>query len=332
MAKDNLQSIFPLSTLSFLSRSRTRKKRMSFPSGLVKLFFFVFVSVNCFSQSKINQFLKPSDSLNLDRKTAVYIVEGAVLGATLIGLNQLWYKDYDKSKFHFINDNEEWLQMDKLGHIYSSYHLGRIGAEALQWSGASKREQLIYGSTIGLGFLTVVEVFDGYSSEWGASSGDIIANVSGTALYVSQELLWNEQRITPKFSYHKTNFPSVRPNTLGETSLEQVLKDYNGQNYWLSFNIHSFTKLEFVPKWLNLALGYGGSGMLFGTQDAAFANGYIQNEYRQFYLSFDVDLTKIKSNSRFLKTVLSVFNTIKIPAPTLQLNSNKDFRAYGIFF
>lgn len=296
---------------------------------LIGVFFLTFSG---FSQSKLNQFLKPSDSLNSNRKTAVYITEAAALGATLIGLNQIWYKDYDKSKFHFIIDNDDWLQIDKLGHLYSSYHLGRIGAEALQWSGASKKEQLIYGSTIGLGFLTVVEVFDGYSSEWGASSGDIIANVSGTALYVSQELLWNEQRITPKFSYHKTNFPSLRPNTLGEASLEQVLKDYNGQNYWLSFNIHSFTKLEFVPKWLNLAVGYGGSGMLFGNKKTALENGYIQGEYRQFYLSFDVDLTKIKTNSHFLKTVFSVFNTLKIPAPTLQLNSNKDFRAYFLYF
>lgn len=331
MARADLQSIFPLFATIFYNLNKVIKG-FSLQSGLVKLLFFVFISFNSFSQSSINRFLTPSDSLNSTRKKAVYISEAAVLGTTLVGLNQLWYKDYEKSKFHFINDNEDWLQMDKLGHMYSSYHFGRIGAEALQWSGASKKEQLIYGSTIGLGFLTVVEVFDGYSSEWGASSGDIIANVSGTALYVSQELLWNEQRIMPKFSYHKTNFPSLRPNTLGETSLEQVLKDYNGQNYWLSFNVHSFTKLEFVPKWLNLAVGFGGSGMLFGTKKDALANGYIQDEYRQFYLSLDVDLTKIETNSQFLKTVFSVFNTIKIPAPTLQLNSNKDFRAYVLYF
>jgi hypothetical protein len=47
-----------------------------------------------------------------------------------------------------------------------------------------RKDQLIYGS--GLGFvLTAVEVMDGYSSDWGASTGDIIANASGTALCVS---------------------------------------------------------------------------------------------------------------------------------------------------
>ena len=296
------------------------------------LFVFLFVSVFSQAQSDNNTFLKPSDTLNKPRRTGVYVGESVALGVTLVGLNQLWYKDYPKSDFHFINDNNQWLQMDKLGHLYSTYHLGRVGAEMLQWSGASKKEQLIYGSTLGLGFLTVVEVFDGFSQEWGASSGDIIANVSGTALYVSQELLWKEQRITPKFSFHQTKFASQRPETLGASLNEQILKDYNGQTYWLSFNIQSFTKDSFTPKWLNLAFGYSGEGMLYGNDAEAIENGIIQNPYRQFYLSFDVDLTKIETKSRFLKSLFSVFNTLKIPAPTLQYDDFNGVKAHFIYF
>ena len=296
------------------------------------LFVFLFVSVFSQAQSDSNTFLKPSDTLNKPRRTGVYVGESVALGVTLVGLNQLWYKDYPKSDFHFINDNNQWLQMDKLGHLYSTYHLGRVGAEMLQWSSASKKEQLIYGSTLGLGFLTVVEVFDGFSQEWGASSGDIIANVSGTALYVSQELLWKEQRITPKFSFHQTKFASQRPETLGASFNEEILKDYNGQTYWLSFNVHSFTKDSFIPKWLNLAIGYSGEGMLYGNDAEAIENGIIQNPYRQFYLSLDVDLTKITTKSHFLKTLFSVFNTIKIPAPTLQYDEYNGLKGRFIYF
>lgn len=296
------------------------------------LFIFLFVSVFSQAQSSINTFLKPSDTLNKPRRTGVYVGESVALGATLIGLNQLWYKDYPQTNFHFINDNNQWLQMDKLGHMYSTYHLGRVGAEMLEWSGASKKEQLIYGASLGLGFLTVVEVFDGFSQEWGASSGDIIANVSGTALYVSQELLWKEQRITPKFSFHQTKFASQRPETLGASFNEKILKDYNGQTYWLSFNIHSFTKDRLIPKWLNLAVGYGAEGMLYGKDAEAIENGVLQNPYRQFYLSLDVDLTKITTKSHFLKTVFSVFNTIKIPAPTLQYDDYNGLKAHFIYF
>ncbi|WP_290820939.1 DUF2279 domain-containing protein [Flavobacterium sp.] len=290
------------------------------------------MSVFSQAQSDSINFLKPSDTLNKPRRTGVYVGESVALGVTLIGLNQLWYKDYPKSSFHFINDNNQWLQMDKLGHLYSTYHLGRLGAEMLHWSGASKKEQLIYGSTLGLGFLTVVEVFDGFSQEWGASSGDIIANVSGTALYVSQELLWNEQRITPKFSFHQTKFASQRPETLGTSLNEQILKDYNGQTYWLSFNIQSFTKDSFTPKWLNLAFGYGGEGMLYGKDAEAIQYSVFQNPYRQFYLSFDIDLTKIETKSHFLKSLFSVFNTLKIPAPTLQYDDFNGVKAHFIYF
>jgi hypothetical protein len=64
----------------------------------------------------------------------------------------------------------------------------------------------------------------------------------GTALFVSQELLWKEQRITPKFSFHTTQYAQYRPNVLGSSLAEQMLKDYNGQTYWLSVNLHSFYK------------------------------------------------------------------------------------------
>lgn len=323
-----LPSLFPLSILS-----PKRVGRMPFQSGLLKLLCFLFISGSTLAQpSNDIGFLKPSDTLNTSRRTSLYISETVVLGTALVGLNQLWYKDYKQSSFHFVNDNDNWLQMDKLGHVYSSYQIGRFGAESLRWSGASQKEQLIYGATLGLGFLSVVEVFDGFSQEWGASSGDVLANISGTALYVSQELLWNEQRIVPKFSFHKTQFPALRPSTLGATPLEQVFKDYNGQNYWLSFNLHSFTKLESVPKWLNLAVGYGATGMVYATNAVALENNIIQSPYRQFYLSLDVDLTKIKTNSNVLKTFFSVFNSLKVPAPTLEFGPKTKLRAYAFYY
>lgn len=284
------------------------------------------------AQNTINQFLKPSDTLNSKRKTTVFTSEAVILGSALIGLNQIWYKDYPQSKFHFINDNKQWMQMDKIGHFYSTYQLGSVGANALKWSGASQKQQLVYGATLGFAFLSIVEVFDGFSKEWGASTGDILANASGTALYVSQELLWNEQRIIPKFSFHTTKFASSRPELLGSSLNEQILKDYNGQTYWLSANLYAFTKWKNVPKWLNIAVGYGAENMLFGSSnDFNYTLENIQ-PYRQFYLSFDVDLTKIRTKSHLLKTLFSVFNTLKIPAPTLQINGNKRVTGHLFYF
>lgn len=295
------------------------------------LFLSSFYSIR--AQSKFESFLTPSDTLNKKRQNTVIVTEAALASVTLLGLNQLWYADYPRSNFHFINDNDEWLQMDKVGHMYSAYHLGRFGAEMMNWSGANQKNQLVYGATLGFAFLTAVEVLDGFSSEWGASSGDIIANATGTALYVSQELLWREQRITPKFSFHTTHYANLRPESLGSSLNEQLLKDYNGQTYWLSVNLHSFAKETKIPKWLNVAFGYGADGMLTGNLQNDNVNS-IQNpeRFRQFYLSLDVNLAKIDTKSHFLKTVFSIFNTIKIPAPTLEYSANKGLKAYALYF
>lgn len=286
-----------------------------------------------FAQNSFDTFFKPSDSVNKKRLNAVFSTEAVLASGALIGLNQLWYADYPKSDFHFINDNSEWMQMDKVGHLYSSYHIGRFGAEALNWSGSSKNNQFIYGASLGFVFLTAVEVMDGFSAEWGASMADVVANASGTALYVSQELIWKEQRIIPKFSFHTTQYANFRPDLLGNSTQEQILKDYNGQTYWFSVNLHSFSKKSKIPKWFNLALGYGAEGLI-GENDGE--NTLIfpikPEKYRQFYLSLDLDLTKINTKSHFLKTIFSVLNTVKIPAPTFEYSPQKGFKFHALYF
>lgn len=299
---------------------------------LLYLLFVLCTITSVFSQSGINKFLTPSDTLNTARRNALVITEASVIGLSLVGLNQLWYADYEKSKLHTLNDNDEWLQMDKFGHVFSSYQVGRAGAELLHWSGVGKKDQLLYGATLGFGFLTVVEVFDGYSKEWGFSWGDMISNAAGTGLYVGQELLWEEQRFTLKYSFHQTKYASQRPDKLGEGLLEEILKDYNGQTYWLSANVHSFFKNDKIPKWLNVAFGYGAEGMLAGNEETEALSFLNSDRKRQFYLSLDIDLSRIKTDSHFLKSVFSVLNVIKVPFPTLEFNDKNGIKFHAIYF
>ena len=292
----------------------------------------LLVSVFSFSQTKLDTFLKPSDTLNTSRRNAVVLTEVSLGTLTLLGLDQLWYADYPRSKFHTINDSDEWLQMDKLGHAFSAYQLGKIGADVLSWSGVDKKNQLIYGATLGFTFLTAVEVLDGYSEEWGFSWSDMAANAAGTGLYVGQELLWQEQRILLKYSFHQTKYASQRPDKLGDGFMEEFLKDYNGQTYWLSANVNSFVKSSKLPKWLNVAFGYGADGMLTGKTENVDNLFISQNRQRQFYFSLDVDLSKIKTNSRLLRSLFDVFNMIKVPFPTLEFNDKKGVKFHYIYF
>jgi len=296
------------------------------------LLLFILLGTSSFGQIDKNNFFKPSDTLNISRRNAVIITETSLATLTLIGLNKLWYNDFPRSKFHTIDDSNEWLQMDKFGHVFSAYQLGKAGADILNWSGVSKKNQLIYGSTLGFTFLTAVEIFDGYSKEWGFSWSDIAANAAGTGLYIGQELLWKEQRIVLKYSFHRTKYAKQRPDILGENLLQEILKDYNGQTYWLSANLNSFIKDSKLPKWLNLAIGYGADGMVSGTNeivDNLFTN---QNRIRQYYISFDVNLTRIRTESNLLKTIFSIINVIKIPMPTIEFNSNNKVVFHLFYF
>ncbi|HIE45066.1 MAG TPA: DUF2279 domain-containing protein, partial [Flavobacteriaceae bacterium] len=151
-----------------------RTKKLSF--FIILIFNFVFL-VNGFSQ---NTFWKKSDSLDLKKRKTLIFTGSSAYTVSMIGLNQLWYAKYPKSNFHTFNDNQEWLQMDKMGHAMTSYYVGKLGMELVSWTGESKQNQLIYGAGLGFAFLTTVEVFDGFSKEWGFSTGDIIANASGT--------------------------------------------------------------------------------------------------------------------------------------------------------
>ncbi|MFB9057904.1 DUF2279 domain-containing protein [Mariniflexile ostreae] len=292
-------------------------------SSFIYALFFLLLPLLSLSQIEAPVLLKSSEVLNKTRRDFVVITEAALASISLIALDQLWYQEYARSKFHTINDNQEWFQMDKMGHAFTAYQLGRFGAETLNWSGVSKKNQLLYGGTLGFGFLTAVEVLDGFSKEWGFSWGDIAANAAGTGLYIGQELLWNEQRVALKFSFHQTKYASQRPDKLGNGLLEEVLKDYNGQTYWLSINLHAFFKDSQIPKWFNIALGYGAEGMLTGV--SGLDDSFMSNQDRmaQYYLSFDVNLKKIKTNSAFLKSVFSIFNSIKIPFPALEFNKER---------
>jgi len=309
---------------------------MAFSSYLKAIFIYSFLFFN--SHITVAQhnttFWKKSDTLNIPRRNTVYITEASTAALTLIGINQLWYANFDKSSFHTLNDSNDWLQMDKIGHAMSAYYVGKIGMNALDWAGESKKNQLLYGATLGFGFLSVVEIFDGYSEEWGFSTADIIANATGTSLLIGQELLWDEQRILLKYSFHNTKYANQRPELLGENFLEQTLKDYNGQTYWLSANLWSFHKKSKIPKWLNIAFGYGADGMISSNTDYLI-NSTIHNPQdrtRQYYVSFDVDLSKIKTQSKLLKTLFSTINFIKIPAPTIEINSKGKGKFHFLYF
>ena len=270
------------------------------------------------------------------RKIALLSSTGALSVGSLVWLNQEWYAQYNTGHFHFFNDNDEWLQMDKVGHAWTNYQTSRLMMQGFNWAGFTRKQKLIYGGGIGLVYMTAVECLDGYSKGWGFSWGDEVANIIGTGLAVGQDILFKEQRLQLKLSYAPSGLAQYNPRLLGSSFTSQLLKDYNGQTYWLSINPTSFIKKQNkFPKWLNLAFGYSAYGMTNAETNTEVSdkngNVYFFNRERRFYFSVDVDLTRFKTKSKVLKSVFSVINMVKFPAPALQF-SNKGLRGYWLYY
>ena len=262
----------------------------------------------------------PADSVVNKR---LWIAGGAVYAGSMAGLNALWYKDFPRTSFHTFNDNTLWLGLDKAGHALTAYHINDAAHRALVGSGVERKRAAWQAAGVSFAYLTSIEVLDGFSQEWGFSIGDQVANTAGIGLFLAQEVGWQDQRLRLKYSYLPSEFADLNPSLLGADWTERWLKDYNGQTYWLSVNPRSFSNKEsgWWPTWLNIAAGYGGTGMLTGRgQPLDPLSSYHPVRESEYYLSLDIDLTRIQTRHRALRIFLDALGFVKVPAPGLRFS------------
>lgn len=280
------------------------------------------------------------------KNTRTWIATSANLagyGGMMVALAAAWYDDYPNTKLHAFNDSREWLQVDKIGHVYSAWTLSRVNNELWKWTGMERKKRIWISGLTSFAFQTTIEYLDGRSAQWGWSWADFGANLLGNGAFIAQELAWDEQRIKLKLSFHRKNYADASldqrsDDLFGKSLPERMLKDYNGQTYWASVNIKTLFPKSKLPAWLSLALGYGGEGMFGGTENIARDdNGNISfsrndiKRYRQWYLAPDIDFSKIKTDKKGLKLLFTLLNVLKFPAPALEFSNGK-FRAHAIVF
>lgn len=290
---------------------------------------------------------QPATQPHKGRIIGISTFAGASYALTMAGLYKTWYSQYPQTNFHFFNDNSGWLQIDKVGHSWTAYAEATFASDLYQWAGVPRRRAALAGFALGNLLQGGIEVLDGFSEGWGASSGDLLANLLGASLFLAQELSWNEQRVLLKYSTMPVSYKHLPADAqarakdlYGDNLGEYLLKDYNAQNYWLSFNIESFTKNKSgrLPKWLNIAVGYSTGGMLgaekniWTTPDSIKHNYTAIARYRQFFISPDIDLRRIPTRKKWLRTTLRLINVIKIPAPTLEFNTRGEIRFHPIWW
>lgn len=282
-------------------------------------FFVAFIFGLVISRDTLAQeqgFLPASRNFNRSRFNIVVASEVGVATLATVGLEYLWYKKFPKSHFHFFNDDAEWLNMDKVGHATTAYNIAALQYNLMRWSGVKKNSSAWIAGATGLAYMTMIEIMDGFSSEWGFSPGDMAANLSGSIIFTGQQFIWGEQRVQMRFSFHNTIFSKYNPGELGNNLPQHIIKDYNGQTYWLSFNLSSFAGRSNIPRWLNADFGYGAEGMTGAIKNPTMVKGKLIPSFsreRKFFFGLDGAFTT-KNNLPYPTWL----NTFRIPTPVLQ--------------
>ena len=257
------------------------------------------------------------------------ITEAATGVAISAGLYFLWYRKHPRSHFHFFNDNDEWLNMDKAGHATTAYNVAALQYNMMRWSGVNKTSSLWIGVGTALAYMSMIEISDGFSAQWGFSPGDMVANIAGTALFATQQETWGQQRILMQFSFHKSIYAKYNPGELGANFLQRMIKDYNGQSYWLSFNLASFMGKTNFPKWIMADVGYGASGMTGAVTNPSVVDGKAIPAFaRQRKLFVGVSGAFTANHSVPFPSWVNIF---KVPSPVLEwniTNSKVSFRPF----
>ena len=87
-----------------------------------KLFFILLFKILIFNSLTAQIPFFERDTI-LNKKRLYGLIGATAVGYTgaVLLLNNVWYAQYPKSSLHSFDDNGEWLQMDKGGHVLTAY-------------------------------------------------------------------------------------------------------------------------------------------------------------------------------------------------------------------
>jgi hypothetical protein len=248
----------------------------------------------------------------------------AGVGSAFVGGNAYLYHYFKKAwwsgtrapHFFFHADwDQEFRDQDKFGHMLGGYHLARIGYAGLREACVSDKKAIAWSAAYAALFQLQIEIFDGRFLKYGFSYADMIANTSGQALAVMQELHPTLRAIKPTFSYHKTL--AMRNTDAGLIAPElRPSLDYSGQTYWFSADVNQLLPdgaKAYWPSFIRLSAGHSITDWIDpGTGNPVRAK-------RKIVLSLDFDADKLPGNAPLWRSIKRTLSYYHFPAPALEL-------------
>lgn len=280
----------------------TRKVRTS--RGRVILAFVPLFALQ-FSSAQVETTSASKDTTHsiFNRKNLItYGIVAHSVFTTYVEYRWWWEGNYHPFRFQvegFLNDYS--LGVDKVGHLYTSHFYFHVLHNLMKWGGHDESTNLWVSTLVPALYALSIEIGDGYST-YQFAPDDLAFNLLGVAygFLQAKHPFFNNFKI--KWSY----FPAAnRLNTFQHPFSD----DYNDHIYWLSINVHNLLPEEaqsYWPKFLNVAVGYGGQNI---------SKGSVGPQLRKFAVAFDYNLTVLPLEGDTWEVIKNIVDLFHFPAP-----------------
>ena len=224
-----------------------------------------------------------------------------------------WWSGDESRGFHFENDFDYALNLDKLGHFAAGVAIGEFFYEGYRWAGTSEFQAYLFAGLSALATHIAIDVKDGFAPEWGFSIFDVLSGGLGGFLPMAERYVPAFKYIDLKWSYWiNTN---AYYNHEHDASGGIFTDDYVNHTYWLSLKPYRLlpeAARKYYPSWLAIAVG-------LSIDDSIFLEEPHPKPHREVYIALDYDLEAFRPQSRMARTIIKALNYFKLPAPTIQV-------------
>ena len=196
------------------------------------------------------------------------VLWGAPAGVAAYGAASWWSSEV--RGFHTVHEGRFGQDTysggaDKLGHGFSAYVGMRLATWALDWAGNGHDDSMRTASLLSLGTFMAIEMFDGFSADYGFSVEDAAISIAGMGLgYALERYPALDDVLDFRIRYRRSD-DAIR---LGEYD---PVSDYSGQAFFMVAKAAGVPALRSSPwtRYLELAVGYGSRGQ-------KLANGVLE--------------------------------------------------------
>ncbi len=255
-------------------------------------------------------------------RTISRIVAGTAFTATNLVLwdylKQQWWNGERSDRFWVHYDwGEDWHDQDKFGHLLGGYQLTRVGTEVLQSACISRKTAAVWAYVYSNAFQFQIEMLDATQKEYGFSPADMLFNVTGSTLRLSQEFFPVMRHIKPTFSYWPSGamWKVIRKEAVNPYLHATI--DYSGQTYWFSFDVDSLLPKQAADVWPGFLRVSLGAGITDWVDPNTATSRYFAR--RRWLLSLDLDVGKLPGDHPVWKAIKENLSYVHIMGPAIQL-------------